>query len=219
MPLLLLVRDGRNVVASNVRSFDVNEEAARQEWASAGRAILDFDERNRGAVSAYRVVRYEDLLDELESTMTEVLRCCDLDPDGFDFAAAAGAPVRGSSTVRRDGADVHWEPVAKDDAFRPNERWREWTPYQHARFAEVAGDVQRALGYPLGIRGASDRLGPVARRVDDTTWSAAAAPAPAPAAAHRDVTSGVRSDAERATSYPARLHRCLESGGEGSTDE
>lgn len=170
VPLLLIVRDGRNVVASNVRSFDVNEEAARQEWASAGRAILDFDARNRGSGLPYRVVRYEDLLDDLESTMTEVLRCCDLDPDGFDLAAARALPLRGSSTVRRDGADVHWEPVAKDDAFRPKERWREWTSYQHARFAEVAGDVQRAFGYPLESAArptASDRLH---GRVDGTTW-------------------------------------------------
>src|SRR5262245_18667252 len=60
-PLLVIVRDGRNVVASNVRSFDENEEAMRQEWARAGRAVLAFDEQHRDRGLPYRVVRYEDL--------------------------------------------------------------------------------------------------------------------------------------------------------------
>ena len=81
--------------------------------------------------------------------MTEILQTCGLDPDRFDFAAAAALPVRGSSAVRDAGAGVHWVPVEKDDTFRPNERFLDWTPYQHARFAQVAGDVQRALGYEL----------------------------------------------------------------------
>ena len=52
VPLLLLVRDGRNVVASNARSFDLNEESIRQDWASAGRTVLEFDARNRGRETA-----------------------------------------------------------------------------------------------------------------------------------------------------------------------
>jgi hypothetical protein len=169
--LLVLVRDGRNVVASNTRSFDENEDATRHEWARAGRAVLAFDERVRTAGRDYRLVRYEDLLDDLVPTMTDIFRCCGLDPDVYDFAAAAELPVRGSSSVRGQDADVHWAPVAKTEDFRPNERWRDWTPYQHARFAQVAGDVQRALGYPLAapVRStARDRLRGAA---DDVTWA------------------------------------------------
>jgi hypothetical protein len=169
-PLLLLVRDGRNVVASNVRSFDEHEEVMRQEWARAGRRILEFDARNRDGGIPYRIVRYEDLFADLQATMTAILRTCGLDPDRYDFEVANRLPVRGSSSLRHRGEVVHWEPVDRDERFRPNEHWRDWTPYQHARFAEVAGDVQRAFGYdvePTGPMGAASR----ARRLRDrTAW-------------------------------------------------
>ena len=99
-PLLILVRDGRNVVASNARSFDLNEEAVRQEWAAAGRAVMAFDARNRNRGLPYRVVRYEDLVEDLEATMTGILQTCGLDASRYDFTAAAALPVRGSSAVR-----------------------------------------------------------------------------------------------------------------------
>ena len=168
--LLLLVRDGRNLVASTVRSFDVNEEAARQQWALAGRAILDFDTRNRESGRRYRIIRYEDLHTAPASAMRDVLSVCDLDPARYDFDAAAKLPVRGSSRVRAERAEVHWQAVEKDDAFRPDEHWRDWEPYQHARFATVAGDVQQALGYDLAPAVASSARDRVRDAVDGTSW-------------------------------------------------
>ena len=190
VPLLLIVRDGRNVVASNVRSFDVNEEAARQEWASAGRAILEFDARNRGRGLPYRVVRYEDLLDDLESTMTEVLRCCELDSGRLRPRRGAGAPaprfVHGAPRRCRRALGTR-----REGRCLPPERTLARLDALSAR--SVRGGRRRCparLRLPARTRGATDRLGPAARSRRRHHVDAAPAPAPAPAAAL--VTSHLR---------------------------
>jgi hypothetical protein len=115
-------------------------------------------------------VRYEDLHRAPETTMREVLDACGLDVARYDFAAAEHLPVRGSSRVRDRDSEVHWHAVEKDASFRPDEHWRSWDAYQHARFARVAGDVQRAFGYdlePAETTSAHDRW---RGAVDSTTW-------------------------------------------------
>ena len=189
MPLLILVRDGRNVVASNARSFDLNEESIRQDWASAGApsSRRRAEPRRRAALPDRSLRRpgREARADD-DGDLAHVWSR----PRSLRLRRGAAFPVRGSSAVRDAGAGVHWVPVEKDDAFRPNERWRDWAPYQHARFAEVAGDVQRAFGYPLEPTVTSDRDGAAARSRRRHHVDAAQAPAPAPAAAL--VTSHLR---------------------------
>ena len=205
VPLLLLVRDGRNVVASNVRSFDVNEEAARQEWASAGRAILEFDARNRGRGLPYRIVRYEDLLDDLESTMTEVLRCCGLDPDRLRPRRGAGAPAarfvdgaprrcRRALGARREGRRLPAErTLARLDAVsaRPVRGGRGRCP---ARAGLRRSNPRRDRPPRTGCTGAS-----TTRRGCCAGSGAASGRCARDASPH-----GVRSDPSVETSYPGR---------------
>jgi hypothetical protein len=172
-PLIVLVRDGRSVVESSVRSFDISYESASRDWAAAGQRILDFDARHRGSDLPYRIVRYEDLLDDPVATLTGLLTFCGLDPAAYDFDAARSLPVRGSSTVRDQGpGKVHWAPVERTETFRPKERWTDWDAYRHERFARVAGEVQRRLGYD-GAAGTGAGLRGRARHVvDDAAWAA-----------------------------------------------
>lgn len=171
--LLLLVRDGRNVVESTVRSFDRPADSVRHDWASAGKQILDFAARHRGSSLKFQILRYEDLLSDLHGHMTQILEMCELDPAAYDFAAAEALPVRGSSTVRVEtGGDVHWEPTTPTTGLRPNDRWHSWTNYEHARFAAVAGEVHRALGYDLQPASAPTITDRLRTRRDDLTWLA-----------------------------------------------
>jgi hypothetical protein len=95
------------------------------------------------------LVRYEDLLDDLEGSMRRVLGYLGLDPELFDFDRAAGMPVRGSSVFFGPGRHgVHWDPVEKTSEFDPKQRWRSWRPDMLERFEWIAGEQLRYFGYP-----------------------------------------------------------------------
>jgi hypothetical protein len=171
-PLLLLVRDGRSVVESAVRSFGWTFERATQHWTAGAKAVVDFDERHhddRGA--RYRVVRYESLLDDMVAQLTSLLEFCGLDPSQFDFDAAVALPVRGSSTFGSLPGCPHWAPVEKDPSFDPRARWQGWSTDQHERFDWVAGSTMAALGYE---RHGSSPIPPGRRRMHrsrDLAWT------------------------------------------------
>jgi len=169
--LLILIRDGRSAVQSAMTTFNWDFDTAAHLWAEGAEEIRQFDQAHRNSGLSYRIVRYEDLVDDVEPVMAELLDFLDLDRDRFDFAAAAGLPIRGSSAFFGPGrAAVNWEPVEKDAAFAPKERWREWDPILLRRFEWIAGDQLRRFGY----QGSPDRptsvLWPLGQRMLDWRW-------------------------------------------------
>ncbi len=55
--LIVIVRDGRSVVASGMKSFGWDFETAARQWASAARKIIQFDEAERGKDKRYRAIQ------------------------------------------------------------------------------------------------------------------------------------------------------------------
>jgi protein-tyrosine sulfotransferase len=143
--LVILVRDGRDLVESFVRSFGGEYEPVMRKWAGAARTVVEFDAQQRGGRS--RIVRYEELCRALEPTLRELFGFLDLDPARYDFAAAARAPVLGSSTFRGGAAEPHWTPLAPTAEFKPLERSLDWPADRLALFESIAGEWARALGY------------------------------------------------------------------------
>jgi protein-tyrosine sulfotransferase len=146
--LLILVRDGRSVVQSSMNTFGWDFDRACRAWADAADEILRFQRAEAARADRWRLVRYEDLVDDPEGQLRPLLAFLGLDPAGYDFEAAHDLPVRGSSAFGRQGSEVHWEPVAKDASFAPKERWRSWPGERRERFDWLAGDQLRSLGYP-----------------------------------------------------------------------
>lgn len=168
--LLILVRDGRSVIESGVKTFRWHRENAIQKWAQAAQTILDCDRRNKGTTLKYRIVRYEDLWSNLEEEIRRLLLFLDLDPGKYDFEEARQLPVRGSSTIRDQGDGVHWVPMEKRSDFDPMSRWRHWSRARHERFNWVAGRYLKRFGYELQ-RSASNRfLWTVWNLVLDVRW-------------------------------------------------
>jgi hypothetical protein len=146
-PLLIIVRDGRAVAESAVRSFGWSYKHAIGRWNHGARRILEFDRDQREGNCRYLIVRYEDLVTDLESHLRRILSFLRLDASRFDFDAAVNMPVRGSSMLKSQGQTLHWTPVAKSSDFRPLERASNWTPHQHRLFLARAGLSQHLLGY------------------------------------------------------------------------
>ena len=149
--LLVLVRDGRSVTESAMRTFGWSFERAAHAWVEAADEIDRFRRAFAGSPTPWRLVRYEDLLEDLDATVLDVLRSVGLDPDAYDFEAARRLPVRGSSFHHGpDRTEVHWDPVPRSEGFAPAERWRGWNRERIDRFEWLAGPQLRAFGYGTG---------------------------------------------------------------------
>jgi protein-tyrosine sulfotransferase len=146
--LVILIRDGRSVAQSCMDTFGWTFERAVREWANAAIEIDQFRHANAHRASRWRLVRYEDLLDNLDVEVPSLLQFAGLDAARYDFDAARNLPIRGSSVFFGPGRSaVHWDPVEKNRGFAPKERWRSWSPHRLERFEWLAGDQLRAFGY------------------------------------------------------------------------
>lgn len=155
-PAVVLMRDGRAVVESGVRSFGFAQEEQTRKWAWAARVIeetvgTECSARSFDAASPFLLVRYEDLVTRPEKELRRIFEFTGLDPTLYDFDSVEALPIRGSSTFRGAGDDVNWKPVERSHDFDPLRRWSEWTPAQHDRFNWIGGPQLIAFGYePVG---------------------------------------------------------------------
>lgn len=166
-PLVVVVRDGRSLVESGVRTFGWPYDGGFRRWARAAQVALDL--QASAPADRFRLVRYEDLVERPRETVRLVCETCGLNPDTYPYDRIDALPVRGSSTLASAGGDVHWQLTEKPADFAPVERWTSWSPHLHRRFERIAGDQQRALGYGLvaspGTDTARERLGDSRDRV------------------------------------------------------
>lgn len=147
--LMIIVRDGRSVVASGMSGFGWHFETAARAWADAAREIIAFKKKNKDFEDRFRVVHYERLNENTAEELDGILRFMGLDVSRYDFDAALDTPVYGSSFTKGEGDQVTWKPQEKQSAFKGNARWKSWTQFQHQRFNWIASKEMKALGYEL----------------------------------------------------------------------
>lgn len=168
--LIILVRDGRSVTQSSMTTFGWDLDRGGREWAAAADEIVAFQATHVDRSMQWRLVRYEDLVDDPDRQMTEILEFLDLDVSLYDFPAARDLPVRGSSSFGPAGEGVHWEPVRKDASFMPKDRWRSWDAASLERFNWLAGRQLQYFGYdPVGRM--PSRTGSLRHRLRDWQWT------------------------------------------------
>lgn len=145
--LLLLIRDGRAVVESSIRSWDWPFDVAVEGWRAGAAEIVAYD--HAGDQNSL-LVRYEDLVARTDEEMLRILHFLDLDPESYETQSAQNVPVLGSSTARPSGAtSVDWKPVDPAPSFNPLGRAQNWDESRHRRFNHMAGDLLVELGYEL----------------------------------------------------------------------
>ncbi|MPZ73147.1 MAG: hypothetical protein GEU74_07940 [Nitriliruptorales bacterium] len=167
--LVILVRDGRSVAQSSMTTFGWDLDRGGREWAAAADTIVAFQAAHAHRTMQWLLVRYEDLVDNLDQQMTQVLEFLRLDVSLYDFSAARDLPVRGSSSFGSADQVVHWEPVRKDTTFSPKDRWRSWDVAAMERFNWLAGRQLQYFGYePVGVM--PSRSGALPHRLRDWRW-------------------------------------------------
>jgi hypothetical protein len=150
---IVIVRDGRAVVESSLRSFGWDFEKVSHIWACGAQVIRAAQEQN----TSFLQVRYEDLVHDLTAQLTRIFAYLRLDPGTYDFAGAESLPVRGSSDEKHKQGSLHWQGVKKSADFSPLERWSSWTAEQHQRFNAIAAEEMQHFGYDPIMSTASPR--------------------------------------------------------------
>ena len=145
--LLVLLRDGRAVTESTMRTWDTLFDDAVEKWRRGGREAIDFIDSHGWSSDWHRVVRYEELARDTEATLREVFSAIGLDPEAYPYVELSDMPVVNSSTYGRDEDEEAWGKTESGDDFDPLSRFSSWTEVQHQRFNWLAGDELRALGY------------------------------------------------------------------------
>lgn len=145
--LLIIIRDGRSVVESGVKTFDWDCEHAMRRWRDAAQTILQFVQT--AEQKRYLVIKYEDLCTNTKQEMTKILSFLELDVERYDFNAAANLAVMGSSELRSSEGEIHWNPREKKSSFNPVKRWNNWGRSLHERFNWLGGRPQKQYGYDI----------------------------------------------------------------------
>jgi len=167
--LILLVRDGRAVVESGVRSFGWHFEKASREWACAARQILAIL-ATTSVSRQVKLVRYEDLVQDDQTVLKGIFDFLGLDPQRYDFGETTNLGVIGSSDLARKGGAVHWDAMPQADGFTPLKRFERWTPAMHERFNWIAGREMEMLGYDVKPTHPPGCMGRLLHRLRDVCW-------------------------------------------------
>lgn len=159
--LVLCLRDGRDVVASTMATFErglfsrgfrergIFRKSFRQlvvEWRLATEAVLAFAPGGPRANPHTIVVRYEDLVEDPQSQIAKILPVLGLDQGRFPADQLKQLPVFGSSTTRENGSQS-WEPVERKANFNPIGRFENWPEARKRAFEHMAGDLLHRAGY------------------------------------------------------------------------
>lgn len=145
--LVILVRDGRAVTESSIRTFDITFDQAAQTWRKGARELITFLDTYGSSSEWYEVVHYEDVVRDTRKELEKLFEHVGLDSELYPYGKLEDVPVVGSSTYGQEGKDVTWEEREADDSFDPTQRFRDWGQKEHERFEWIAGEELRALGY------------------------------------------------------------------------
>lgn len=139
---VVIVRDGRSVVESGMRSFGWWFEDAVQRWAKEADQIASVTEAH--AQVCY--VRYEDLLVNRPGELHTLFSFIGVNPQTYNYKTEI--PIRGSSTFFDNKKGINWQDTKPTPAFNPLNRWQHWSKRRKIRFDWVAAQQMRAFGYP-----------------------------------------------------------------------
>jgi protein-tyrosine sulfotransferase len=150
--LVLCLRDGRDVVASTLASFQkrrLTGKSFRQlvhEWRLATEAVLACAPGGPHGHRHTIVVRFEDMVTDHAAEMRRILAAAGLDAAVYPFDHLAQLPVFGSSSAKPSG-QWQWQRSKRDATFNPVGRFENWPEARKRAFHHLAGDTLRRAGY------------------------------------------------------------------------
>lgn len=131
---ILIYRDGRNQIASieankvpKGRPFDFAKLARK--WARTMDIIKDVQDTQR--IEKYRIIRYEDLLNDFDDVFRDLCKFIEIDP----FLPTPFSPNSSFTNNVLSGSF--------------NQRWKDWPKDRIDQFMEIAGQQVSEWGYEI----------------------------------------------------------------------
>jgi hypothetical protein len=146
--LIILIRDGRDVAESNLNTWNIPIEFVAKKWAESAKLVLEFNMKYEGNKN-FMIIKYEDLILNLENEMVKVLNFLNLNSDNYDMESAKNLRVIGSSTFTGEDGKFKYMVKNKPDDFNSIKRWSNWSNKLHQRFNWLAGEQMIKFGYKL----------------------------------------------------------------------
>lgn len=149
--VVILVRDGRDTIESFRKSWGGNGSFIHmsKRWKQRVNQIEEFKKRAEasGYSNRYFMLKYEELNTNANEELRKVFDFLNLDADLYPWSELDEAPVLGSSSFRGGEGKVHWNPIAKDQNFKPTGKWKNWSSRRKKVFKKIAGAQLEKLGY------------------------------------------------------------------------
>lgn len=145
--LLVLIRDGRDVVHSTLRTWkNLNFIQVCLRWNRSARMVITHQEQMKNEKrDAYWLARYEDALSDPEKFLSSACRHFQLDADKYPLGEIDTVRVIGSSQLENN--QVVWRHLSAPKDFRPTGYWHKWSPVKKSIFKLIAGRSLQELGY------------------------------------------------------------------------
>lgn len=147
--LVLLVRDGRDVVHSTLRTWPkLTFLQACLRWRRSADAVLSAKDAFQGSrEDQYFFARFEEAISDPSKFVRALCRHSGLDADRFPFDQIDSIKVIGSSKLTIPGETVEWRWLPKPKGFQPTGHWQKWPSTRKLMFKAVAGRQLMDLGY------------------------------------------------------------------------
>lgn len=144
--LIMLLRDGRDLVHSTVKTWPGRSFAQTcRLWQKSARLALDYS-RQCSATDRCLLVRYEDVVADPRGFVRDICGAFGLDRDSYPFDGIEALPMRGSSSIQGDGK-VSWDPVKSEGKNSSTQHWRSWDRHRKDTFKRIAADTLIEAGY------------------------------------------------------------------------
>jgi protein-tyrosine sulfotransferase len=144
--LIIVVRDGRSIIASGQKSFDWDFLKAVVDWKLNAQEVIDFINHNRDIAL---LVKYEELCTNPKSSMKKIMKYLEVPESEYPWDKLETLPIFGSSDLRDKSGELHWKPVVKDNSFNSLERFSKWPKWKHMIFNVLAQNEMEALEYSI----------------------------------------------------------------------
>jgi protein-tyrosine sulfotransferase len=145
--LLVLVRDGRDVVQSTVKTWpQLRFSFVCRRWKRSAEMVLECHKHYSAKPRGYWLARFEDVVRDPAAFVREACEQFDLDESRYPFEKIRQIPIRGSSSTPKQGKVV-WDAVDKPKGFDPVGRWQRWSAAKRRTLKRIAGQALLDLGY------------------------------------------------------------------------
>lgn len=148
--LILLIRDGRDVVSSTIKTWpNAGFKKSCMRWRDSAYMIWRYmrshqNEKKNG--KGFLFYKFEDILTDVPLFVKKICQAFNLDEERYPFEKVDRLSLQGSSAIKVDNK-VSWKAVEKPKNFNPVGRWGDWDNRKKKIFKNIAGDYLIKFGY------------------------------------------------------------------------